>query len=63
MSAIHWFITYEPGRCWGRCSDGRTFSNPTKNGAAFAHGMIQAFTLAGVSCELRHNEEGENENR
>ena len=52
MEKTFWHLVIHYGRVSGRCSDGRTFSEPTKNPTAFAHAMLVAFHLCGVECDL-----------
>lgn len=50
---VHWFLVVENGRVSGRCSDGRTFSDPTINPRGYLHGFTAALTMHGVSYEVR----------
>lgn len=49
----HWTLTCHMGqKVEGRCSDGRTFSEPVRKTWAWAKGFMAAVEMAGGTAEL-----------
>lgn len=57
---LHWFITIYPQRVEGRCSDGRTFSQPFGQASTapmfWMHGFTTALNMSGQTYEIREED-------